>query len=75
LPDIERMNVTTPTLLVYGKQDPSFGFFPDWEARLNVRVAGLAGIVPVPGAGHFVQQEQPERFNAAVLAFLETIAW
>lgn len=62
--------VTPPSLLLYGEADPSFGFFPDWEARMRTRVSGLVGIEAVPGAGHFVQQEQPAAFNAAMLSFL-----
>ncbi|MCP1470336.1 pimeloyl-ACP methyl ester carboxylesterase [Sphingobium sp. OAS761] len=66
-------DVTVPTLFLYGAQDPSFGFFPDWEARLRTRVPGLRGIEPIAGAGHFVQQEQPEAFNAAMLGFLDEV--
>jgi len=63
-------DVTVPTLFVYGEADPSFGFFPDWEPRLRRRVPGLVGIERIAGAGHMVQQEQPEAFNAALLGFL-----
>ena len=73
--DYADADVTTPTLFIYGAEDPSFGFFPEWEARLRRRVPGLRDIVAVPGAGHFVQQEQPKAFNAAMLAFLKTISW
>lgn len=62
--------VTVPTLMLYGAADPSFAFFPDWEERLRRRVPGLADIVAIAGAGHLVQQEAPEAFNAAVLSFL-----
>lgn len=63
-------DVSVPTLFLYGAADPSFGFFEDWEARMKQRVPGLRGIVAIPGAGHFVQQEAPAAFNAAVLEFL-----
>jgi pimeloyl-ACP methyl ester carboxylesterase len=33
----------------------------------------LRGIELIPGAGHFVQQEQPEAFNRALLRFLDTL--
>lgn len=62
-------DVTVPTLFVYGAADPSFGFFADWEERMARRVPGLRGTVAIPGAGHFVQQEQPQAFNAAVIPF------
>ena len=67
-------DVTVPTLLLYGEADPSFAFFPDWEARLRRRVPGLRGIRTIPGAGHLVQQEAPAAFNAALLAFLGAVA-
>jgi len=73
--DYADADVATPTLFIHGARDPSFGFFPDWEARMRKRVPGLRGIVAVLDAGHFVQQEQPRAFNAAMLAFLGTIRW
>lgn len=66
-------DVHVPTLFIYGGLDPSFGFFPDWEARMERRVPGLKGIVRVEDAGHFVQQESAETFNRAMLDFLATV--
>lgn len=63
-------DVHVPTLFLYGADDPSFGFFPDWEERMRIRVPGLRGMEALPGAGHFLQQERPEAFNAALLSFL-----
>lgn len=65
-------DVTVPTLFVYGEDDPSFGFFPDWEERMKRRVPGLRGIVKIEGAGHFVQQETPQVFNETLLGFLRS---
>jgi pimeloyl-ACP methyl ester carboxylesterase len=67
-------DVTVPTLMIYGADDPSFGFFPDWEARLRRRVPGLVELVAIEGAGHLVQQERPDAFNAALIAFLAGLA-
>lgn len=67
-------DVTVPTLFVYGEKDPSFGFFADWEARMRRRVPGLREIIALEGAGHMVQQEAPEAFNAAILPFLKDLA-
>jgi pimeloyl-ACP methyl ester carboxylesterase len=66
-------DVTTPTLFIYGEKDPSFGFFPDWEARMRRRVPGLRAIVAVSDAGHLVQQEKPAVFNRALLDFLKDV--
>lgn len=67
-------DVIVPTLFVYGEKDPSFGFFPDWEPRMRVRVPGLVGIEMIADSGHFVQQERPLDFNRALLRFLNSLA-
>lgn len=67
-------DVETPTLSLYGANDPSFGFFPDWEEQMPQRVPGLRGLVAVPEAGNFVQQEQPQAFNKGLLDFLDEVA-
>lgn len=64
-------DVTTPTLFIFGADDPTMNFFPDWEARMRKRVPGLKRIVAIKGAGHFAQQEQAEAFSAALIAFLK----
>lgn len=64
-------DVHVPTLFVHGQNDPSFGFFPDWRARMERRVPGLRGVIAIPNAGHFVQQEAPDAFNAALIDFLQ----
>lgn len=63
-------DVHTPTLFIHGTHDPAFGFFPDWQARMIKRVPGLRRFVEIADAGHFVQQEQPDAFNRAILRFL-----
>lgn len=65
-------DVTVPTLFIYGEKDPSFGFFPEWRERMEKRVPGLQAIVEIPGAGHFVQQEQPQAFTDALIGFLKS---
>lgn len=66
-------DVTVPALFIYGESDPSFAFFPEWEARMRTRVPGLRAVVSVPNAGHLVQQEQPGAFNRWLLDFLDTL--
>lgn len=36
-------------------------------------VPNLRHIETVPGAGHFVQMQEPDRVNAAILEFLEGV--
>lgn len=66
-------DVEVPTLFIHGADDPAFAFFPDWEDAMRRRVPGLARIVAIEGAGHFVQQERPDGFNAALLRFLSEV--
>jgi pimeloyl-ACP methyl ester carboxylesterase len=69
-----RANVRPPSLFLCGAEDPVLKLSPpDALARQRRRLADLRGEVLIPGAGHFVQQEQPEATNRALLAFLETV--
>jgi pimeloyl-ACP methyl ester carboxylesterase len=63
-------DVQVPTLFIHGAKDPSFGFFPHWRERLERRAPGLRAVVEIADAGHFLQQEQPQAFNSALLEFL-----
>ncbi len=62
--------ITAPTLVVVGERDmPDFLVVADTLAR---RIPGARKVV-LPGVGHMANMEAPERFNAAVLAFLADI--
>ena len=62
---MERLRV--PTLVITSEHDR---LYPPPVAR--ARGAGIPGaeLVEIPGAGHLSNLEQPERFNAALSAFL-----
>jgi pimeloyl-ACP methyl ester carboxylesterase len=63
--------IDQPSLLVMGELDPVRTFTaPDLEEQ-RAWLTGLADIVLVGGAGHFVQQEQPAAFNDVLLQFLD----
>lgn len=62
LPDIR-----VPTLVVAGENDPAAPA-PVME-KMAARIPGAEYVV-LPGAGHLANLEQPQAFNAAVLAFL-----
>ena len=55
------------TLFIWGKQDVSF---PYSNARKAKALVPHAEIVAVDDAAHWVNIEQPEQSNAALLAFL-----
>jgi pimeloyl-ACP methyl ester carboxylesterase len=64
--------VTMPALFIAGSVDPVIMMSPpdvmkDW-------VTDLRGTVLVEGAGHWVQQENPDEVNAALLDFLRAVA-
>ena len=67
-------NVTPPSLFIAGAKDPVLQMIGDDAlAVLQARSSDLRGIELIPQAGHFVQQEQPSAFNAALLRFLATL--
>jgi pimeloyl-ACP methyl ester carboxylesterase len=64
-------SITVPVLLIYGRDDQRA---PGAVAeRLHAGIPG-SGLVVLPGAGHAVNVEAPEEFNAAVRAFLRRSA-
>lgn len=62
--------IAVPTLLVYGAEDVRA---PRDVAELLHAAIPASRLVFVPGAGHDVNLEAPEEFNATVLAFLANV--
>ena len=67
-PELSGVRVEVPALFVAGAGDPVLGMAP--LDPMREWVTDLRDIVLVPGAGHWVQQEEPEAVNAALLQFL-----
>ena len=64
-------DVSAPTLVVMGEQDPDF---PDPRAEAEWIAQALKGnAVMIPEAGHYPQSQQPDLTTDAVLPFLETV--
>jgi pimeloyl-ACP methyl ester carboxylesterase len=65
--DLERIEV--PALVLVGEHDS------DYHRAAEVMAARLPRAEPVriAGAGHIVNIEEPEAFDAAVIAFLERV--
>jgi len=59
--------ITTPTLVLWGAADP---VLPPRLADPGHDLLPNGRVQRIEGAGHFVQSEDPETFNAAVLDFL-----
>ena len=60
--------ITAPTLLVCGDEDPSLG--PMREIQKRIPQSTFALLSP---AGHFANRDQPEAFNRAVVEFLANL--
>ena len=60
-------NVNVPSLVVVGAEDKPFLAAADYMAS---KIPNAVKVV-IPNAGHAVNIDQPQAFNAAVLAFLK----
>lgn len=61
--------ITVPSLVVVGSEDKPFLIASDYMTK---KIPGCRKVV-IPDAGHAVNIDQPEKFNAAVLQFLESV--
>jgi pimeloyl-ACP methyl ester carboxylesterase len=67
----ELPRMTVPTLLIWGTGDVRSPVAVGEDLR--ARIAG-SRLVLIPGAGHLSQVEAPDRFNAEVRSFLQSVA-
>jgi pimeloyl-ACP methyl ester carboxylesterase len=67
-PAVRLADVRTPTLVVVGDEDVE-----DFLAMADAGASGIPGArkVVIEGAAHVIALEKPQKFNAALLAFLE----
>jgi pimeloyl-ACP methyl ester carboxylesterase len=67
-------NIEIPALFVAGANDLVLKMIAsDALDVMRARVPDLRGIELIPGAGHFVQMEQPAATNRALLTFLSSL--
>lgn len=66
-PPIMDRKVDVPTLILYGMDDHVVG--PEFIHFCEVAFTNRTGPVVLPGAGHFLQWERADLFNALVSAF------
>lgn len=62
-------NVRVPTTVLWGDQDP---FFPVAQAKRTAALIQGARVVVFRGAGHFLPEERPHEFAAAIAAITAT---
>ena len=60
--------ITAPTLIVWGTRD---AFCPRHDQDALLRTIASARLVVYEGAGHATHWEEPERFAADLVAFVE----
>ncbi|WP_354697876.1 Epoxide hydrolase A [Paraconexibacter sp. AEG42_29] len=70
--DWDGAKVTVPALFIQGSRDPVAGFMP--AAAMDGLVTDLR-VEIVDGAGHWVQQQEPDIVNALLLGFLREVRW
>jgi pimeloyl-ACP methyl ester carboxylesterase len=67
-------SIKQPSLFIAGAEDVVLQMIgTDALNMLKKRSYDLRGINIINAAGHFVQQEQPEAFNKALIAFLQSL--
>jgi pimeloyl-ACP methyl ester carboxylesterase len=70
-----KASIEVPALFLCGAEDPVLKLLPaDALVRQRARLHDLRGEILVSGAGHFVQQEEPQATNNALLAFLDAVS-
>lgn len=76
LPSMGVVPITQPSCFIAGTEDIVRKFVPglDPYADVESNCTDFRGKTLINGAGHWVQQETPKEVNAALLAFLATLA-
>ena len=69
---LTNVKIEMPSLFIAGERDPVLQMAN--PANMDGWLTDLRGKVLVPGAGHWVQQEDPEPVNAALLDFLRSLS-
>ncbi len=62
--------IQQPSLFIAGTRDAVIDFSRPYVDALRQTAPGLTETILIDGAGHWVQQEAPERVNDALLSFL-----
>ena len=71
LPQLAGARVEQPALFIAGDRDGVIAMIPNGVETMKQHVPNLRGVVMLPGAGHWTQQERPDEVNEALIAFLK----
>ena len=67
---LQGRKITVPSVFMVGDRDPVRNYAGHHEAELADWLTDLRSATVVPGAGHWIQQEQPQVVTDAILALL-----
>jgi pimeloyl-ACP methyl ester carboxylesterase len=70
---LDGAQVTQPALFIAGERDPVLALSGFQMLRMPSVVPRLRQPVPLPGCGHWTQQERPDEVNEALVAFLRSV--
>ena len=70
LADLHGDRLAMPSYFITGDADVVRLMDPTGPERMRTQLPGYRGETIIPGAGHWVQQETPDAFDAALLGFL-----
>jgi pimeloyl-ACP methyl ester carboxylesterase len=71
--DLGPERLTMPSYFITGELDGVNLMDPTGIERMQTLLPDFRGFTIVPGAGHWVQQEAPQAFNAALLSWLQSL--
>lgn len=70
---LQDKTVNVPSLFMTGEHDPVRHYAGRHEQAQTDWLTDLRGMIEIPGAGHWLQQERPEAVNAALMEFLGAV--
>jgi pimeloyl-ACP methyl ester carboxylesterase len=73
LKDVPPSRVSMPSYFIGGTKDGVIAGRPEMVDAMEGMLPGYRGKAMLEGAGHWTQQEMPDAFNEALLAFLRTL--
>jgi len=72
-PWLDKAKIQVPAWFLAGSDDPVLQFVPGSFDRQDVSFADLRGKALIDGAGHWVQEEEPDQVSTAIVDFLGSL--
>jgi epoxide hydrolase A/B len=73
-PQLETAKIERPSFFIAGAKDLVLSFVPGWIDQMDNWVTDMRGKVLIDAAAHWVQVEQAQAVNEALLGFLKTVS-